>query len=66
MQVRTILIVLNDIRVVNVSPNKHEEFYMVCKEWTYQFICHLYDGGQLSDGTYPGINWYQIALNYWL
>ena len=49
-----------------LSPNKHEEFYMVCKEWTYQFICHLYDGGQLSDGTYPGINWYQIALNYWL
>jgi hypothetical protein len=42
-------------RAVDVSPNMNEEFYMVAKEWAFQFIRHLFENGRFTDGTYASL-----------
>jgi hypothetical protein len=42
------------VSAIEESNNKNMEFFIMKKEYNYQFIRHCFDGGRLLNGTYPG------------
>ena len=42
-------------KAIEESNNKNLEFFILKREFNYQFMRHCFDGGQLNDGTYPGL-----------
>jgi hypothetical protein len=40
---------------IEESNNKNLEFFILKKEFNYQFIRHCYERGRLNDGSYPGL-----------
>jgi hypothetical protein len=49
--------------VIKNSNKKNLEYFILKKEWIYQFLRHCYDGGRLQDETYPGIYFNKFLLN---